>query len=251
MAPEPDSELAARVLPAPLYRALTHIFAQGITRSMLVGGTALAGYYAGHRRSDDLDIFSADESSWRAAVLAAKSLDRLGAAIVEQQSSAQFYSATCTLEGHAFTVQAVLDPNLFAVGACRRAADGVLVVDVPTLLKMKAATLVSRCSEKDLYDLLWLLRHSSDVTAEALLALGSEIDGGMTAESVLMSLAGTPLSLAACEFSLTQSAGDVIREISGLKEELEKGFERIARDQPPPPISECIRKLRPPPERGP
>ena len=24
---------------------------------MLVGGTALAGFYAGHRRSDDLDLF--------------------------------------------------------------------------------------------------------------------------------------------------------------------------------------------------
>jgi len=250
MAPEPDSALAARVLPAPLYRALTHVFAQGITGSMLVGGTALAGYYAGHRRSDDLDIFSADESSWRAAMLAARSLDRLGAAIVEQQSSAQFYSATCSLAEHAFTVQVVLDPNLFAVGASRRAADGVLAADVPTLLEMKAATLVSRCSEKDLYDLLWLLQRQSDITVEALLALGSEIDGGMTAEAVLMSLAGTTLSPAACGFSLTQSAADVFREISALKDELEKGFERIARDQPVPPIGECIRKLRPPSERG-
>ena len=48
---------------------------------MLVGGTALAGYYAGHRRSDDLDLFVRDEAACRAAVLAVKSLVTLGAGI--------------------------------------------------------------------------------------------------------------------------------------------------------------------------
>src|SRR5262245_41974283 len=127
MAPTPDSKLAARTLPPPLYRALTHVFAQRIKGCMLVGGTALAGYYAGHRRSDDLDVFAADESSWQATVLAVKSLRRLGAAIEERQSSAQFYSATCELDGHPFTVQVVLDSNLFSAGGSQRAADGVLV----------------------------------------------------------------------------------------------------------------------------
>ena len=43
MAPQPDSKLAASVLPGPLYEALVHVYAQGVAGSMLVGGTALAG----------------------------------------------------------------------------------------------------------------------------------------------------------------------------------------------------------------
>jgi hypothetical protein len=244
MAPTPDSKLAARTLPAPLYRALKHVFAQGITRCMLVGGTALAGYYAGHRRSDDLDLFAGDEPSWRAAVLAAKSLGSLGAAIEERQSSSQFYSATCELDKHLFTVQVVLESNLFVFGSFHRAADGVLVADVPTLLKMKAATLVSRCAEKDLYDLLWLLRREPGLTLERLVELGSQVDGGMSAEAALTSLVGTTVSKGACAFSRTESPGAVFRKISSLKKELERGFERIAREQPAPPIGELIRRLR-------
>ena len=78
MAHEPDSALAARVLPAPLYRALGHVFAQGVADVMLVGGTALAGYYAGHRRSDDLDLFVRDTSAFQAVVHAAEALTTLG-----------------------------------------------------------------------------------------------------------------------------------------------------------------------------
>jgi hypothetical protein len=249
MAPTPDSKIAARTLPAPLYRALKHVFAQGITRCMLVGGTALAGYYAGHRRSDDLDLFAGDESSWRAAVLAVKSLGSLGAAILERQSSSQFYSATCELDEHPFTVQVVLESDLFVSGGFYRASDGVLVADLATLLKMKAATLVSRCAEKDLYDLLWLLRREPDLTLERLVELGSQVDGGMNAEAVLTSLVGTTPSKEACAFSLTESPGAVLRKVSKLRNELERGFEKLAREQPAPPIRELIRKLRPKPDR--
>ena len=67
---QPDAELAKRVLPAQLHAALAHVFAQGIRDRMLVGGTAIAGYYAGHRRSDDLDLFVRDAKAHRATVLA-------------------------------------------------------------------------------------------------------------------------------------------------------------------------------------
>ena len=127
MATQPSSRLATSVLPAPLHRALVHMFAQGISDCMLVGGTALAGYYAGHRRSDDLDLFVRDSAAHRATVLAAKSLRDLHAYIVEQQNSSQFYSAACHLNDHDFTVQVVLDANLFDVGKSNEASDGVEV----------------------------------------------------------------------------------------------------------------------------
>ena len=245
MAREPDSKLAERVLPAALYTALQHVFGQGNAGTMLVGGTALAGYYAGHRRSDDLDLFVEDDNAFRATVLAVKSLDDLGTDIEEQQSTSRFFSAACVLQEHAFTAQVVLDPNLFACGSSRVAADGVVVADVETLLKMKAATLVSRCSEKDLYDLLWLLAEQSAIGVEDLVTLGVQIDGGMNAEAALMSIVGTNLRRSACGFSLTQDAGEVYRAIRSLKRGLEQSFEKLAKEQPLPEIGELIRKLRP------
>ena len=45
LARKPESGLAAEVLPPPLYRALTHVYAQGVDGTMLVGGTALPGRF--------------------------------------------------------------------------------------------------------------------------------------------------------------------------------------------------------------
>ena len=245
MAREPDSRIAARVLPTPLYGALTHVFGQGIAGCILVGGTALAGYYAGHRRSDDLDLFVKDGAALRATVLASMSLVEIGTQVEEHQRTSQFFSATCVLQGHAFTLQVVLDPNLFERGSSHVADDGVVVADLETLLKTKAATLVSRCGEKDLYDLRWLLSETPGIGVEELLVLGAEIDGGMNAEAAMTSLVGTRSRRSACTFSLTQDADEVLRDIRALKRRLMEGFEKLAADQPPPEIGELIRKLVP------
>ncbi len=57
---------------------------------MLVGGTALAGFYAGHRRSDDIGLFVQDELSFAEAKLTVASLDQLGAVLTQQHSSLHF-----------------------------------------------------------------------------------------------------------------------------------------------------------------
>lgn len=244
MARQPSSELAASGLPEPLYRALIHVFAQGISGSMLVGGTALAGYYAGHRRSDDLDFFVQDSAAQRSTVLAVKSLRDLGADIAEAQTSSQFYSAICRWNGHDFTVEVVLDANLFEVGKSIEASDGVQVVDLETLLRMKAATLLSRCSEKDLYDLKWLFGEFPDLDIRRLLALGSDIDAGMNAESALLSVHGADLSLARCGFSNSQSPAEVFAEVKSLQAKIADALDRAARRQPTPAIGDLIRKLK-------
>jgi hypothetical protein len=239
----PQSRLAEEVLPAPLHRALTHVFGQGVSECMLVGGTALAGYYAGHRRSDDLDLFTKDAPAQRACVLAVQSLIDVGASLSDERSSARFHHAACHLGGHDFTAQVVLDPNLFRVGSGARADDGVFVADLPTLLKMKAATLVSRCAEKDLYDLIWLFDQERELGVAELIALGSEIDAGMDAEAVLASLVGTELRESACGFSAGQSASEVYAAITELKRGLVRGLERHLRGQPAPPIAALLRRL--------
>lgn len=241
---KPESGLAAEVLPSPLYRALVHVFAQGVDRTMLVGGTALAGYFAGHRRSDDLDLFTEDALAQRAAVLSVKSLLEIGAAQTEERSSAHFYHAACRLDGHHFTAQVVLDSNLFAVGSSDQAGDGVVVANPGTLLKMKAATLVSRASEKDLFDLGWFFEQDDSIDVPTLIARGQEIDGGMNGESLLISLVGTDLRKSACGFSVTRSPEQVFTEVTRVQKGLIQGVDSYLRQQSPPPIAELIRRLR-------
>lgn len=243
LARKPDSSLAGTVLPLPLSQAVRHVFSQGIEGAMLVGGTALAGYYAGHRRSDDLDIFTGSPRAQEAAVLAVRSLAELGCVVTHQGTSARFSHATCRLAGHDFTAQVVLDSHLFAVGSSIVADDGVAVADLETLLKMKAATLVSRASEKDLYDLTWLFEHQRRLDVPTLIALGQEIDGGMEGEALLISLVGTPMQKSACGFSLTRTPAQVLAEVTRTRDALIRGVERYLRQQPALPIAALMRKL--------
>ena len=244
LARKPESGLAAEVLPSALYRALVHVFAQGIDGTMLVGGTALAGYFAGHRRSDDLDLFTKDALTQRAAVLSVKSLLEIGATLTDERSSAHFHHAAFRLDAHDFTAQVVLDPNLFAVGSADDAGDGVVVANLATLLKMKAATLVSRASEKDLYDLAWFFEQDDAIDVPTLIALGKEVDGGMNGESLLISLVGTKMRRSACGFAVTRTPEQVFDEVTRVQKGLIRGVESYLRKLPPLPIASLIRKLR-------
>ena len=243
LARTPSSGLAAEVLPPSLHAAVTHVFSHGVEGAMLAGGTALAGYYAGHRRSDDLDVFAGSALAYRAAVLSVKSLREIGCSLADERSSARFYHATCRLRGHGFTVQVVLDSNLFAVGVGIKADDGVVVADLDTLLKMKAATLVSRASEKDLFDLSWFFAQAGQLDVPTLIALGQQIDGGVNAEAVLVNLVGTPMRESACGFSVTKNPAEVFAEVARVRKGLIQGVERHLRSGTAPPIARLLRKL--------
>jgi hypothetical protein len=241
----PDAARAARVLPAPLCRALDLLFTDHPTGVMLVGGSALAGYYAGHRRSDDLDLFTADSPAQDHMRRAVQALPKYGATLTSQQTSPGFFHALAALDGHEFTVDVVLDENLFRVGH-GASAGCVQVADLRTILMMKAATLVSRCSEKDLYDLLWLLSHFEKTGPAELVKLGQAIDGGAHAESILIVLTGTRLSVAACNFALPggPEARDIHAKLSAFRDALARAFDAHLRQEPCPPLGQTIRQLR-------
>lgn len=230
---KPDLTLAGKVLPAPLFSAIQYLFKKGLFDTALVGGTALAGFYAGHRRSDDIDLFSKNETAQRASVLTVKSLHSLGAKKLSEQESSFFYDSTWSLHGHQFTVQVVQDTGVFNVGSFEL-ADAITVASLQTIFKMKAATLVSRCSEKDLFDLLWLLKIFSYLHMTDLIDLAFEIDGFVNAENMLASVSGTTLRKEACDFSLDAkvSSKDIYREIQQFKKELKAQLIAFLRAQP-------------------
>lgn len=242
---EPRLDLAERVLPAPLYKSLRHMFRENPSGYALAGGSALAGFYAGHRRSDDLDIFADGADSHEAGIRAVKSLASLGARIGGERRTPAYYRASCSLEGHDFTSDVVLDPRLFEVGRMVRLENGVAVADLKTLLMMKSAALVSRCSEKDLYDLIWILGELP-ISLGELVELGRLLDAGVTPEGLLISVAGAKSSPAACGFSMGRGVkpASVHRQIESFRKGLLRNLFRLAKDQPVPPLGALIEKVR-------
>lgn len=243
---QPRSKLAGKTLAAPLRAALKHLFGQEISGCMLVGGTALAGYYAAHRRSDDIDLFTDGPLSQEAAVLAVESLTTRGALLEGRQRSAQFYRTVCRWRRGVFTIDVAQHPGLFKPGASVRLSDGVVVATLKTLLAMKTAALLSRCSEKDLYDLLWLLGHHKELTLRAVIEIGASVDAGVTPEGLLIALTGSDPALESCGFSkeLGVTNAKIHKQITALRRMLLKEIAMLAENQPPPPIGDFLQRIR-------
>ena len=227
-------DLAQEVLPAPLLEALCFVFSQQVTGMALVGGTALSGFYAGHRRSDDLDLFVDSDDSCVAATHAVKALSSIQVKLGKEFQSRQYYKAVCELSGHSFTVDVVLDRNLFSVGNVETVNENIVVASLKTLLMMKSATLVSRASEKDLYDLLWLFKQFPKLELHEFIELGKQIDGGVTGEAILISLGSTAISKQACDFAIQPrlSPEQVFKEISQLKRRMISEISSLLHKQP-------------------
>ena len=233
------------MLPPPLLQALRHVFAQRISGCMLVGGTALAGFYAGHRRSDDLDLFTGSAAAFTQTVLAVRTLRSLGVELSETAHSNQYFRAVCHHQEFAFTVDVVLDEHVFGITETNRTGD-VVVAGLPGLLAMKAATLVSRCGEKDLYDLIWLCNAFPDRPLPDLIELGRTVDGGVTGETLVYSIGSTRLEREACGFAVEfgVSAADVFRQLTAFQRDLLTTLDRHLTSGATSPLRDLVRRIR-------
>ena len=201
----PFDHLSEKSSPPTLRKVLELVFSNIREKLWLVGGTALSGYYAENRRSDDLDLFAGDEATFRDTIRLVKGLGGRGAVLTSERSSPFYYHTGAEFLGHSFTIDVVLDENLHRFGSSFTAKDGVCVADIATLFSTKAACLVSRCSEKDLFDLCWILQRTKDFDMNELIRMGREVDGGLNVETLLISLNGARLRKEACHFLLQDS----------------------------------------------
>ena len=212
---------------------------------MLVGGTALAGFYAGHRSSDDLDLFTGSATAFTQTVLAVRTLRSLGIELDEAAHSNQYFRAVCHHPQLAFTVDVVLDEHVFGITETNRSG-GVVVAGLSGLFAMKAATLVSRCSEKDLYDLIWLCRAFPDRALPDLIELARAVDGGVTGETLVYSIGSTRLEREACGFAVEfgVSAAAVLRQVTALQGDLLSALDRHLTDGTTSPLRDLVRRIR-------
>lgn len=216
-------QLFHQALPKALSEVIHFIFSSVQKELWLVGGTALAGYYAAHRRSDDLDLFAGSQETYRLAIQTVKTLTDKGAVLFQESTSSFYYHAQVNYLNHAFTLDIVLDPHLHKTGHALQADDGAWVADLSTLLAMKVAALVSRCSEKDLFDLDWLLDSIENQEIGDLIALGASMDAGVHVETLLISLKGAILREEACHFLLPDASLNIpqaYRRIENLRKKL-------------------------------
>lgn len=241
----PRKTISTDATPKAIRDAIHHIFSNCPERIWLVGGTALAGFYAEHRRSDDIDLFAADENYHRAAVLAVKSLEKLGAVFSREMQTPQFYRTDVSWQGHKFTIDVVLDENAHRIGRAFRSDDGALVADLNTLYSMKAACLVSRCSEKDIFDLDWIFSRTGDPDVADLISRGSAIDGGLCIETLLYSVKSAQLREDACHFFLPGSVmthASAFKKILKLQKKLIRLLLEYERRMPVSPEADSLAK---------
>lgn len=243
---KPRFELAKKTLPGPLLEALTSIFSKKLSGCGLVGGTALSGFYAAHRRSDDIDLVTQGPNQQRAAVLAVRSLAKIGINFNNEFNSAQFYKASCSYKGHYFTIDVVEDVNIFREGQFVKIENKINVASLETLLMTKAATLVSRCSEKDLFDLIWLFANIGDFGYQKLIEYGQKIDNGVNGEAILLSVSGSNLRQEPCGFAIDSNlnARRVLQKIERFRKDFLKGLSLYLRQQPAPLLKELFAKAK-------
>lgn len=240
---KPKEHISQKVSLSVLREVLRHIFSQAVDGLWLVGGTALAGYYAEHRRSDDLDLFAMDATAHRACILAVKSLAKKGAQLSNERTSPYYHHVDIQFKNHTFTIDCVLDENLHRIGNAIKTGDGVWVADLPTLFTTKAACLVSRCSEKDLFDLDWLVAHAEDFHISDLVTLGFRIDGGLTVETLLISINGARLNKERCHFLPPKSSLTVEKAYKKIISLQKKFIEDLLEYEKTLPLSEEVKNL--------
>ena len=141
----------------PLQRDLLDAF-RGAEGVYLTGGAALGGYYLGHRRSHDLDLFSPDPTrlTEAAAHLAALCAAR-GFELSQERSFPGFVRFRVIAPGGETLVDLVHDPVPQTVALDDKPRhDGVRVDALVDIMANKLGALLGRGEVKDLVDLYFL-----------------------------------------------------------------------------------------------
>jgi predicted nucleotidyltransferase component of viral defense system len=144
----------------------------------LTGGAALAGFHLGHRRTDDLDLFTMDAEAFeRAPHVMAAIAEGLGASLQVRQDAPGFRRYALQRGDEALVVD-VVHERVPQVVINKPRLEGIAVDPPEEILANKLTTLVGRREERDLVDVYCLERAGYRV--EDALAAALDKDGGCT-----------------------------------------------------------------------
>jgi hypothetical protein len=162
----------------PLQKAVLRAFFARERGFHLTGGAALAGYYLGHRTTDDLDLFALDDPPFERGrhVLSAVAAE-LGASLAITQDVPGFLRVILKRNDEALVIDLVRE-RVAQLHPDKPEREGVRIDPPDEILANKLNTLVSRAEERDLIDVLFLERAGYRV--ESVLDAALAKDGGCT-----------------------------------------------------------------------
>ncbi len=146
-------------------------------RFYLTGGAALVGFYFGHRKTEDLDLFTLDneiENGFAIARDVAKSLD----ATVESIQTSPDFRRFLVKRGYETVVVDLVREYVFQLEREKREINGIRVDSPEEILANKLCTLLSRSEIRDLVDVHELEKAGFDL--ENALLTAQKKDTGLT-----------------------------------------------------------------------
>ncbi len=139
-----------------LQRAVLSEFFRRERGFFLTGGAALAGYYLGHRRTDDLDLFTTDEAAFsRSRYVMPAVAEALGGCVDVRQDAPDFRRYAVTRGPDVLVVDLVRD-RVPQMRPTKAEIDGVLIDSPEEILANKLTALVGRQEERDIVDVYFL-----------------------------------------------------------------------------------------------
>ena len=160
----------------PFQRALLDAFFARERRWFLTGGAALAGFYFGHRATEDLDFFSPPGPPLEQAVGALQgAAAAVGATVTPLISSLDFKRFDVRRGEESCPVDLVID-RAPAVDSDKPLRGAIRVDTLREIAANKLCTLLGRAEIRDLVDLKFLLGAGNDL--QVALADAQSKDGG-------------------------------------------------------------------------
>lgn len=162
----------------PFQREALRAFFERERGFFVTGGAALAGFHLGHRRTDDLDLFTTDDGAFeRGRHVLADVAASLGGTLEIRQDTPRFLRTVLSRGDDSVVVDLVRD-QVHQVHSVKPEHDGIRVDPPDEILVNKLAALVGRAEERDLVDVMFLERNGQRV--EDALAPALAKDGGCT-----------------------------------------------------------------------
>ncbi len=162
---------------SPFQRALLEAFFRRAPAFYLTGGAALAGFYLGHRRTDDLDLFTTEEALESGERALQEAADELGGSLERLQTAPDFRRRLVRRSGESLVVDLVRERA--TAGQRTKVQRGAVRLDSSEeILANKLCALLSRAELRDLVDVISLER--AGLRMEEVLPDAMQKDGGLT-----------------------------------------------------------------------
>lgn len=162
----------------PFQDEVLYAFFERESGFFLTGGAALAGFHLKHRETSDLDLFTTSASAFERGRHVVGSVAEACEATLEVRQDAPGFERFALLRGEQGLVLDLVLERVKQLYGEKLNVDGVRVDPAEEILANKLTTLVSRCEERDIVDVMFLER--AGLRVEDALPGALEKDGGCT-----------------------------------------------------------------------